>query len=60
MRRHDRHPADEPPEVRPAPALHHSLAMALALPVMVMLLLSPAGPALLLALAAVSLAVIGL
>ena len=60
MRRHDRHPADEPPEARPAPPLRYSLAMALAVPLMAMLLLSPAGPALLLALAAISLAVIGL
>jgi hypothetical protein len=45
---------------RLAPAMRYSLALALAVPLMAMLLLSPAGPALLRSLAAVALAVFGL
>ena len=62
MRRHDRHDrhdshANRP---RPAPPLRFSLAMALAIPLLAVFLLSPAAPALLLALAALSLAAFGL
>ncbi|MFB6086366.1 MAG: hypothetical protein ABEJ84_06120 [Halodesulfurarchaeum sp.] len=62
MRRHDRPSRHEPHAngPRPAPPLRFSLAMALAVPLMALFLLSPAAPALLLGLAALSLAAFGL
>lgn len=45
---------------RLAPAARYALALALAVPLMALLLLSPAGPALLMSLAALALAAFGL
>ncbi len=62
MRRHDR-PYPHESHVdgpRPAPPLRFSLAMALAIPLMAAILLSPVGPFVLVALAALSLAAFGL
>lgn len=58
MQRRDRIPRYEAPphEHRLAPSVLDSLAMALALPILAVLLMSPAGPALLLSLAALILA----
>ncbi|MDZ7849970.1 MAG: hypothetical protein U5K70_03860 [Halodesulfurarchaeum sp.] len=62
MRRHDRPHRHESRAngPRPAPPLRFSLAMALAIPLVAMLLLSPAGPPLLVGLAGISLAAFGL
>ncbi|MFB6095328.1 MAG: hypothetical protein ABEJ71_02610 [Halodesulfurarchaeum sp.] len=62
MHRHRFRSDDEAPSdrYRLDPPAAYSLALALAMPLMAGLLLSPAGPALLLGLAAVALAAVGL
>ncbi len=59
MRRHDR-PARASLPDRPAPPVHYSLAIALAIPIVAMVLLSLAGPVLLAGVAGLVVGAVGL